>query len=96
MGDITVNRPTRFVLSRGASLVVLAGALALAGCGRKGMLDLPPQASAQSSVTSAPSVDPDAQSAASKGRALSTPSDDGPPQAATGRKRSFILDPLLD
>jgi predicted small lipoprotein YifL len=71
--------------------------LALAGCGRKGGLDLPPQ-SAQPLASSAPAVDPDADAAAGKGSALfnAAPGDNSQPLAAKGRKRPFVLDPLLD
>jgi predicted small lipoprotein YifL len=95
-----VNRSTRPASSRWAFVVLTAAALALAGCGRKGGLDLPPQPSAQPLAgTTAPAVDPDSQSAASKGASIFAPSsgvDDGPPTAAKGRKKPFLLDPLLD
>src|SRR5206468_10881325 len=45
--DIAVNRTTSPASSRWAALVLIAVALALAGCGRKGMLDLPPNAPVQ-------------------------------------------------
>jgi hypothetical protein len=49
--------------------------------------------------TAAPAVDPDAQSAASKGRDVFAPSngvDQGGPAATKGRKKPFLLDPILD
>lgn len=49
--------------------------------------------------TGAPVADPDAQSAASKGRDVFAPSngvDEGPPAATRGRKKPFLLDPILD
>jgi predicted small lipoprotein YifL len=72
--------------------------VALAGCGRKGGLDLPPQASMQPTVNSAPVVEPDGNSAANKGSALfSSTSGVGTtdPTASKGAKKSFFLDPIL-
>lgn len=65
-------------------------ALALAGCGRKGMLDLPPGAADTSAA--APATAPD-----TKGDVFN-PSygSNAPASAAKGRKRSTVLDPLLD
>ena len=93
-----MNCSTRPASRRWALLVLTVSALALAGCGRKGGLDLPPQSSARLQSDSGPAVDPDANSAAGKGAALfGTPSaDDKEPVAGRGRKKSFILDPLLD
>ena len=62
IGDHVVNRnynPTQ----RWAIIVLSAAVLALGGCGRKGGLDLPPNA---------------------------------PPVAPKGRRKAFVLDPLLD
>jgi predicted small lipoprotein YifL len=93
IGDIVVI--TYFRPARGWAVVLLSAvALTLAGCGRKGGLDLPPSASgpppAQSPEASA---DP---SAATHG-SLFNPSygSDAPPQAAKGQKKAFVLDPLL-
>ncbi|HEY8336162.1 MAG TPA: lipoprotein [Tardiphaga sp.] len=93
-----MNFTTRPASSRWALLVLTAAALALAGCGRKGGLDLPPQSSAQPLASSAPAIDPDTDGAAGKGSALfnAAPGDNGQPLAAKGRKKPFILDPLLD
>ncbi|MET0221305.1 MAG: lipoprotein [Tardiphaga sp.] len=89
---------TRPASARWALLVLTASALALAGCGRKGGLDLPPQASnTQPLGTATPSADPDANTAANKGNALFSPvnpTDEA--QATRGRKKSFLLDPILD
>jgi predicted small lipoprotein YifL len=70
-------------------------ALALGGCGRKGVLDLPPNASPQAAAA--------AQADADHERAASRPSvfdpsygADAPPAAPKGRKKAFVLDPLLD
>jgi predicted small lipoprotein YifL len=93
-GDITVNRTTSSASSRWAALVLIAGMLALTGCGRKGGLDLPPNA--QVPPTAAAGGSGEAEAAA-KGT-LFDPSygNDKPPVAAAGSsRRSFVLDPLL-
>jgi hypothetical protein len=46
--------------------------------------------------TAAPANDPDMNSAANKGSALTSSNQPDDVQAARGRKRSFVLDPLLD
>jgi predicted small lipoprotein YifL len=89
-----VNR-TSSPVSAGWTLAVLtAVALALAGCGRKGPLDLPPSAAGQSVVEQG---DTDEERAAAKGTVFD-PSfgANGQPKAAKGAKRPFILDPLLN
>ena len=99
-----MNCSTRPASRRWALLVLTVSALALAGCGRKGGLDLPPQGSLQPqgnlqpSAAAEPTVNPDANSAAGKGTAIFSTSsgDDSQPAAARGRKRAFVLDPLLD
>jgi len=85
-------RPTR----RGWAIILLsAAALALGGCGRKGGLDLPPNAPPQAAAA--------AQADADHEPAASAPSvynpyygSDAPPAATKGSKKPFILDPLLD
>ena len=78
-----------------AIILLSAAVLALGGCGRKGGLDLPPTASPQAAA--AAQADADHEHAASK-PSVFDPSygTDAPPAAAKGRKRSFILDPLLN
>nr|WP_246820360.1 lipoprotein [Bradyrhizobium iriomotense] len=68
-------------------------ALALAGCGRKGPLDLPPTASTANGV--APT---DTETEAQKTPSVFNPTygADAPPAAPKGKKKPFILDPLLD
>ena len=90
---ISNYRPT----SSGWAIIVLSlTALALAGCGRKGPLDLPPTASSASTANVAAPTDTETE-------AQRTPSvfnpgygADAAPAAAKGKKKSFILDPLLD
>lgn len=90
-----MTRSTRPATALGALFVLTA--LALGGCGRKGGLDLPPQtASTQPVGTATPAATAD-NSAAGKGSALTSstsPADEV--AAARGRKRSFVLDKLLD
>jgi predicted small lipoprotein YifL len=78
---------------------LIAVTLALAGCGRKGALDLPPNAMAAqpTSTATAPAVDPEADAAANRGTVFD-PSfgTEKPPAATKGKKKSFVLDPILD
>jgi predicted small lipoprotein YifL len=90
-----VNRNYRPTSSRWAIILLSAAVLALGGCGRKSGLDLPPNASAQ--ATAAEQADAEAE------RAASTPSVFNPtygmdagPAAPKGRKKAFVLDPLLN
>jgi predicted small lipoprotein YifL len=90
-----VNRTSSPVSTRWALVFLTAATLALAGCGRKGGLDLPPTASEQSRAAAA--ADDQARDSAAKG-SLFDPSYgmNRDPVAAKGTKKSFILDPLLD
>ena len=78
----------------GWTIVVLGvAALALGACGRKAGLDMPPTAYAP------PAAAPvDTQAEASSKGTLFNPGFgmDAPPAAAKGRKKPFVLDPLLD
>ncbi len=89
-GEFTVSRTSSPVPSRWAVILLTAAALALAGCGRKGGLDLPPAASAP--------PPPQANSQPATPGSLFDPSygANKDPVAAKGQKRSFILDPLLN
>ena len=78
----------------GWAIVLLSAAvLALGGCGRKGTLDLPPNAAAQSSA--AAPLDSDAEAASKPSVFNPYYGTDAAPAAPKGTKRSFILDPLL-
>jgi predicted small lipoprotein YifL len=71
-----------------------AAVLALAGCGRKGPLDLPPTASGQ--PPAAAPGDSETQRAAQPSVFNSTYGADATPATPKGAKRPFILDPLLN
>ena len=80
-----------------AIIVLSLTALALAGCGRKGQLDLPPTASSASTANVAAPTD--TETAAQKSSSMFNPTSSGldaAPAAARGSKKPFILDPLLD
>ncbi|WP_291850800.1 lipoprotein [Bradyrhizobium sp.] len=77
--------------SRWAIIFLSAAALMLAGCGRKGGLDLPPNAP---QLSGAP--DTEAERAAQPGVFSSTYGSDAAPTAPKGSKKKFVLDPLLD
>ena len=75
--------------------LIVAG-VALAGCGRKGGLDLPPTAANSPEATAG---QPAAETADARGRALlgSAPAaGSAPAPAPRGTKKPFVLDPLLD
>ena len=74
-------------------VVAAAVALALAGCGRKGPLDLPPTAAGQPVVEQG---DTGEEHAAAKGNVFDPSYGANElPKTPKGNKRSFILDPLL-
>ena len=81
--------------SSGWAIILLSvTALALGGCGRKAGLDLPPTAAApQAQVTP---TDSEAERAAQPGVFNPSFGGDAPPGAPKGRKKAFVLDPLLD
>ena len=79
-----------------AIIVLSLTALALAGCGRKGPLDLPPTASSASTANVAPSTDTETEAQRTPSVFNPTYGADAAPTAAKGKKKSFILDPLLD
>ena len=75
----------------GVMVLLAAAALALAGCGRKGPLDLPPSASPEAAAAAQANAD----TSRPQGRACSIRLPMTVPTAAKGAKRSFVLDPLL-
>jgi predicted small lipoprotein YifL len=92
-GDFIVICHLRPAALRSAVVLLSVATLSLAGCGRKGPLDLPPSASGSNTVAAAP-AQTDADT--SKGSALFNSNVDSAPVAPKGQKRPFILDPLLD
>lgn len=83
--------------SRGWAIILLGvTALALGGCGRKAGLDLPPNASTNAPLAAAPATaDTETERAAQPGVFNSTYGSESGPVAAKGRKKPFVLDPLL-
>jgi predicted small lipoprotein YifL len=94
IGDFVVISNYRLTSSGWALILLSVIVLALGGCGRKGPLDLPPTANASPQATAAP--DSDAARAAQPGVFNPTYGADAPPEAPKGRKKSFVLDPLLN
>ncbi len=86
-----MNRISNPLSSRWALVLLAAAALALAGCGRKGPLDLPPSASPEAAAAAQANADHEPAARPS----LFDPSPDTVPTAPKGAKRSFVLDPLL-
>jgi predicted small lipoprotein YifL len=92
IGDFVVISNYRPSSSGWAIILLSVTALALGGCGRKGGLDLPPNAPPQASATS----DTETERAAQPGVFNSTHGAEAGPSAPKGSKKKFILDPLLD
>jgi predicted small lipoprotein YifL len=82
---------------RGWAIVLLGAAvLTLGGCGRKGPLDLPPNASSASVAATSPAP-PDTQAdAVTKSSVYPSYGAEPAPTAPKGNKKPFVLDPLLD
>jgi predicted small lipoprotein YifL len=90
-----VNRNYSPKTSGWALILLSAAVLALGGCGRKGMLDLPPNTPPQAAA--AAQADADHEPAASA-PSVFNPSygTDAAPTAPKGGRKSFPLDPLLN
>jgi len=82
----------RLTSSGWAIIVLSAAALALGGCGRKGGLDLPPNAMNSSSAVA---PDSDTERATQPNVYNPTYGSESGPVAPKGPKKPFILDPLL-
>ena len=87
-----MNRNLRLTSSGWAIILLSVAAIALGGCGRKSGLDLPPNA-----MNSSSAVEPDSEGerAAQPGVYNPTYGSEAGPTAPKGRKKPFILDPLL-
>jgi predicted small lipoprotein YifL len=93
IGDVDVTSDLSQRSGGWAVIVLVAAALSLGACGRKGALDLPP--TAYSPTASAVPVATDgAAGVASESTAFET-SSDAAAAAPKGKKKPFILDPLL-
>jgi predicted small lipoprotein YifL len=95
-GDIVVIVHLRPTSSGWAVVLLGVVALALAGCGRKGALDLPPNASGPNGPVAAAPVDNGAEAVNKPNLFNANPDVDAAPSAPKGRKKPFVLDPLLD
>jgi predicted small lipoprotein YifL len=93
-GDIDVISQLRPTTLGWAVIVLSAAALTLAGCGRKGPLDLPSTAHAPLASAPAP-TDTEAENAAKPSVFNSTYGTETGPVAPRGARKPFILDPLL-
>ena len=87
-----MNRNLRLTSSGWAIILLSAAAIALGGCGRKSGLDLPPNA-----MNSSSAVEPDSEGERAGATSVDNPTygSEGGPTAPKGRKKPFILDPLL-
>ena len=92
IGDFVVTSNYRLTSSGWAIIVLSAAALALGGCGRKGGLDLPPNAMNSSSAVA---PDSDTERATQPNVYNPTYGSESGPVAPKGPKKPFILDPLL-
>jgi predicted small lipoprotein YifL len=92
-----VNRSSRS--PKWAVILLAAAVLALAGCGRKGPLDLPPTGTQPTGTqpSAAAPADTDSETEQASKPSVFNPGygSDAGPTAPKGAKRSFILDPLL-
>ena len=87
-----MNRKLSPTSSGWAIILLSAAVLALGGCGRKAGLDLPPNASSQAAAA----ADTEAEQAARPSVFNPSYGGDAQPAAPKGRKKAFVLDPLLD
>jgi predicted small lipoprotein YifL len=91
IGDVDVTWDLR--TSGWAVIVLMVAALSLGACGRKGALDLPPTAYSPTASVAPEATDGEAQ-AANKPTGFDSSADAGA-SAPKGKKKPFILDPLL-
>ena len=96
IGDFVVTSKFRPAGSGWAIIVLSLTALALAGCGRRGPLDLPPTASSASTANVAAPGDTETEAQRTPSVFNPTYGADAAPAATRGRKKPFVLDPLLD
>ena len=89
MNRISYPLPSRWVV-----VLLAATALALAGCGRKGPLELPPSASPE--AVAAAQANADHEPAAKPSLFDPSYGANAGPVAPKGTKQPFLLDPLLN
>jgi predicted small lipoprotein YifL len=95
IGDSIVNRNLRPASSAWAVILLSMVALALAGCGRKGPLDLPPTASSPTASVAPAASDTQTEAAAKPSLFDPSYGTSAAPAAPRGKKQPFVLDPLL-
>jgi predicted small lipoprotein YifL len=95
IGDSVVNRNLCPKSSGWAVILLSMVALTLAGCGRKGPLDLPPTASAPTASVAPGPTDTEATAAAKPSLFDPSYGTNAAPAAPRGKKQPFVLDPLL-
>jgi predicted small lipoprotein YifL len=95
-GDIVVINKLRPATSGWAVILLGVVALSLAGCGRKGPLDLPPTSTGPNGPMAAAPTDSEAEAASKPSVFNPNYGTDAPPSAPRGKKKPFVLDPLLD
>jgi predicted small lipoprotein YifL len=97
IGDLFVTSKYSPTASGWAIILLSAAVLALGGCGRKGGLDLPPNAASQAdTAAAAATADTEAEQASKPSVFNPYYGTDAPPTAPKGSRKSFILDPLLN
>ncbi len=100
-GDRTVSRTSNpAFVSKLAAVALIVAACALAGCGRKGGLDLPPGASS-AQITPTAQSNPDSQytaagAATAQGNVFDATPGADPTVAPKGPNKRILLDSLLD
>jgi predicted small lipoprotein YifL len=95
-GDFSVTGNHRSAAAKLALLGATALLIALGGCGRKGPLDLPPTASNPPPPQASTTAQAPASPTANPLGLLDPNPPEQAPQAAPGRKKRIILDPILD
>ena len=91
-----MNRTSSPKLSGWAIVLLAAAALALAGCGRKGALDLPPNTPPQAAAAASARMRTMSRLRARLACSIRIYGDRCAAGRPKGSKKSFILDPLLN
>jgi predicted small lipoprotein YifL len=96
LGIIVVTSNYRPTASGWTIILLSAAVLGLGGCGRKSGLDLPPTSSAPAAAAAPAEPDSEAERASKPSVFNPYYGTDAPPAANRGRKKAFVLDPLLN